>query len=188
MANEFPHPSKTPNTPVPAPGGQIVGYPPTIKTFVGCGLISVDTKAWQNQPFRTLTAYRLRIDEAHDLAAAMLGSTVHVFRLSRLFARMEANEPLAEVSRPDGKGERYLNPDNGRFYAETAAGWEAPITDGQNRLPGLALDGRGNIVVAYMPFGWGILRTTGGGVTSAFQIPPNDATGDPQAFNVLPFS
>jgi PKD repeat protein len=163
------------------------GYPAAFKTFVGRALDSHDTQQLQNNPMRTLTAYRVRIDPGHNRLYALVGSAVMAYDLSRFFNRLEASEPLVALAgRPGQFAERYLLPDCGQFYAEHSQEWVAPVTDGQNRLFDLAFDDRGIVYPAYSTFGWGALRATAGGLENVFQIPTNDATGDPIVFNVLP--
>src|SRR5256885_7969466 len=103
--------------------------PPPLTGFVCRYLDSAETREFQGGPSRTLRARLVKVAPERGLILmAISGSVFGAYSLSP-FANRVATEPLST----GGHGEEYLPPDVFTVDPEHQSGWNAPLTDGQDR-------------------------------------------------------
>ena len=137
-------------------------FPPPFKSHTGRILDSNANKDWQQTP-RTLRARVIWIAPERDRIYLHFGaSRLASYKLSTFFAT-DLSKPLTVIQgAPQAGREKHL-PWHGYLDAEVAnSNWETSILDSQDRFNWLDWDDRGNILVGYGPYGWGIIKDGSG--------------------------
>jgi PKD repeat protein len=171
----------------PNSGKPTYQYNAPLSDFVGRFHDSNSTKSVQNKGMRTLRAGKVRMAGQRGTAPPriyiQMGETFAAYGFDSFFSRL--GEPLTAVNQIDTPNRIF--PWGGRtpfeqilmldayFYPEgSAANWQVPLADNQDRLRDFDWDDRGNIYVAEDEFGWGLIKDSGQSnaavFTNVFQI------------------
>jgi hypothetical protein len=151
-------------------GKPLYPYAAPFVRHVGRFLDSVFVADYQRQP-RTLRANGITV--AGDVAFGRIGA--HFVRWNDFFGSLGkplSSQIISSGTRP-GDRERYL-PWNRHAYPEAGGGWHTYLWDGQDRLYGFDFDDRGNVYLAYVPWGAGICDAETLGLVHQLR----DATGE----------
>ena len=141
----------------PAPPVNEVTPPPPITRYVDRFLDSAYTPNLE-QPVRTLRAMPAKAAPELDRVFMIFGGgTFAAYRASTFTQRLA--EPRTRVLGRTTEGETYLQPEM-TFNAETA-GWVTPSSNVHRQLWAFDWDDRGNVYLAYLAFGWGIINAEG---------------------------
>jgi hypothetical protein len=203
LAIPFPVPAKTPKTvvvcstcmdqkvkpPVPV-YPPTVGYQGDIPTFAGRFLDSDYVQDIQG-PIRTLRAFLVKYDAAHDRIYMNQGCEMIAYAGAQFISRLLSGEPLTVMrNRSPLPAEIYLAWTR-NFYPEADRNWVSGfLPDGQNFLQDFDFDDRGNVYIAFSVL-WGVVNddfgtTTGGQLTP---VTVNAITNSPinpvQSINVI---
>jgi hypothetical protein len=205
LAIPYPVPAKTPKTvvlctacmnqsvkpPVPSvPPPPTVGYQGDIPTVAGRFLDSDYVQDIQG-PIRTLRAFLVKYDAAHDRIYMNQGCEMIAYAGASFISRLLSGEPLTVMrNRAPLPAEIYLAWTR-NFYPEADRNWVSGfLPDGQNFLQDFDFDDRGNVYIAFSVL-WGVVSddfgtTTGGPLTP---VTVNAITNSPinpvQTINVI---
>jgi PKD repeat protein len=174
LAQDWPLPAATPNTPVPctscAGKGSLLtaGYPPVL-SYVG-RFADAEAVTDKQAYWRTGRPRGIFVAPDRSRVYLLLGSSPAAYNIDSFFSRVAAHDHLqgaqgvpTNPSNGNASGEIFLWWDK-FFYAEHGGGWVCPIVDGQDRLwrTGIDWDDRGILYLAYTVYGWGMVKDDGG--------------------------